>query len=541
MYKGFTVLFICFFLIFSSLTNAAIPVNLRLNSFNNIKKQFAVFDKKNANRNSANRNSELFILSKHIDNKNIVHVRMEQQYKGFIVFGGYAILHVKNSENLLSSNKSKMNGTIYKKLDADLGVPTDNFIADGQNALQHFLKSYKNDSTSNGKVIPMVYVDSQNTAHWAYKVSVDIQYANRRPMRPTAILDAQTLKPFVQWDDIKSLNIRDVYGKGFGGNPKIGQYNFGTGDYPLLQLTRDDAKQTCFMENNNVRIVDMHHMNTSDNKAMQFTCLTHDIIEDNVYLTGYNADGYDLENGAYSPSNDALYAGYVVKNIYHDWYGLDALTKYDGSPMQFIMRVHYGNGYENAYWDGKQMTFGDGKNLLYPLVSLGVAAHEISHGFTEQHSDLIYIGQSGGMNESFSDMASQVAEYYSTGKCTWMIGSEITKENSGVEAFRYMDLPSRDGVSIDSADQWEESLNVHHSSGVYNRLFYLLSNQSGWNARKSFEIMIKANLDYWTPFSTFNEGACGIINAAIDLDYSVNHVRKVLDLVAIDYTGCGFF
>ena len=107
-------------------------------------------------------------------------------------------------------------------------------------------------------------------------------------------------------------------------------------------------------------------------------------------------------------------------------------------------------GYENAFWDGKQMTFGDGDTMMYPLVSLGVGAHEISHGFTEQHSNLEYYGQSGGINEAFSDMAAQAAEYYSAKKNSWQIGPEIMKEDSGYEALRYMDKPSRDGSSIDS-------------------------------------------------------------------------------------------
>ena len=75
-------------------------------------------------------------------------------------------------------------------------------------------------------------------------------------------------------------------------------------------------------------------------------------------------------------------------------------------------QVHYSNSFENAFWNGQQMTFGDGRNRFYPLVSLDVTAHEVSHGFTEQNSGLVYRNQSGGMNEAFSDMAGEAAEYY---------------------------------------------------------------------------------------------------------------------------------
>ncbi len=95
------------------------------------------------------------------------------------------------------------------------------------------------------------------------------------------------------------------------------------------------------------------------------------------------------------------------------------------------MRVHYGRGYENAFWDGRQMTFGDGKNYFYPLVSLDVVSHEVSHGFTEQNSGLIYANQSGGINESFSDIAGEAAEFYNSGKNDWLVGETIFKGDAG--------------------------------------------------------------------------------------------------------------
>jgi len=59
------------------------------------------------------------------------------------------------------------------------------------------------------------------------------------------------------------------------------------------------------------------------------------------------------------------------------------------------------DNYENAYWNGDSMHFSDGGTELYPLVSLDVASHEISYGFTEKNSNLTYIYQSGGINEAF--------------------------------------------------------------------------------------------------------------------------------------------
>jgi len=295
------------------------------------------------------------------------------------------------------------------------------------------------------------------------------------------------------------------------------------------------------MENDQVKVIDMKHRYVQGtiikNQSMQFKCMDNHKQNDGSFLTGYLGNGYDEVNGAYSPSNDALYSGNIIYDMYKKWYGVNVLEK-KGKAMPLIMRVHYGIQYDNAFWDGEQMTFGDGGRELYPLVSLGIGAHEISHGFTERHSDLAYFEQSGGMNEAFSDMAAQAAEYYTTGKNRWMIGAEIMKKSSQMQAFRFMDYPSRDGVSIDSADHYISGMDVHHSSGVYNRLFYLLSIQPNWNVRKAFEVMLIANSNYWTPTSTFEEGACGILDAAESLNYSSDDVKRALTLVNIHFSSC---
>ena len=108
---------------------------------------------------------------------------------------------------------------------------------------------------------------------------------------------------------------------------------------------------------------------------------------------------------------------------------------------------------------------------------------------------------------------------------------------------RYMDTPSRDGHSIDSADKYTDALDVHYASGVYNRLFYLMASAEGWNTRKAFDVMVKANTDYWVPEATYVSGACGILNATKDYAkkdsaYDLATVQHALDEVKIDTTTC---
>ncbi len=462
---------------------------------------------------------------------------MQQYYEGFPVFGGYAIVHsAQPVAQIWGSNPpASMTGVLYEELKADLGQPSKAFIEHAKEGLQQFKARFPQQDISEETVTPWVYVDANQRAHWAYKVSILISYEDKVPERPTALIDADTYQPFVQWNDIKMVT--KVSGRGFGGNTHSGQFEYGKG-LPKLELTRDDTSNMCFMENNHTKVVDMLHRESGRNSAMHFICGDAAKQSDGAFFTGYRNNGYDKINGAFSPSNDALYAGGIIYDMYRNWYGLYPI-EYNGKPKKLIMRVHFGRNYDNAFWDGQQMTFGDGSYEFYPMVSLGIGAHEISHGFTESHANLMYFGESGGMNESFSDMAAKAAEFYAYGKNDWMIGSEIVKESSGVLAFRFMDHPRRDGRSIDHASQYMPGMDVHHTSGVYNRLFYLLATQAGWDVRKAFQVMVSANADYWTPTTTFDEGACGILSAANSFNYALDDVKQALDQVGVDYSNCG--
>src|SRR5690606_17013791 len=175
---------------------------------------------------------------------------------------------------------------------------------------------------------------------------------------------------------------------------------------------------TCTMTNSNVTTVNLNHAtNNNSNTAFSYTCPRNTV---------------KTINGAYSPLNDAHFFGGVIYNMYQDYLNT--------APLSFAlkMKVHYRSNYENAFWNGSAMTFGDGASPFYPLVSLDGSAHEVSHSFTEQNTNLTYSGQSGCMNEAFSDMAAEAAEYYfkssAGGTNDWADGKDIFKGNG---ALRY--------------------------------------------------------------------------------------------------------
>lgn len=117
-----------------------------------------------------------------------------------------------------------------------------------------------------------------------------------------------------------------------------------------------------------------------------------------------------------------------------------------------------------------------------------MVAHESSHGTTEQNSGLEYVGQSGGINESYSDIAGEAAEYFVNGSVDWLVGADVIKGKT--KALRYFEDPRKDKRSIRNAADYYDGLDVHYSSGVFNRAFYLLANTSGWSVDKAFKVFI---------------------------------------------------
>lgn len=494
-------------------------------------------------------------ISRSVSSTNTTHVRIQQTYQGFKVWGADAVIHIPGSgkqaksanlSQLTSNAKTTMNGTLFQDISKDLASTRLSMLspAQGDKALNQSIANYvkkigSNVAISDKKIERIVFVDKDHRAHWAYLVSFHAEAAKAGdlPAKPNAIIDAETLKVYAQWNNIKTMDSVEVDGGGFGGNKKMGKlvYDSQEGDlhYAKLLVSRDEASKTCWMQNSDVVVKSFR-----TNKVMNFKCPTASKDHAGLYWDG----DQDAVNDGYSPSNDALFGGNVIKGMYREWYHQPVLTENDGTPMILTMVVH--DPIDNAYWDGRKMTFGDGVDMFYPLTSLGVAAHEISHGFTEQHSGLAYYEQSGGMNEAFSDMAAQAAEFYAYGKNSWQIGPEIFKEEN--EALRYMDKPSKDchggkpgnWCSIDNADQYNDDIDVHFSSGVFNRAFYLLGTTDGWDTRKAFDVMVNANQNYWTSSSTFVEGACGAVAAATELGYDVEAVKKAFAMVKVSTKSC---
>jgi Zn-dependent metalloprotease len=352
----------------------------------------------------------------------------------------------------------------------------------------------------------------------AYKVSfvttIRDDSDRMEPTRPMIFVDAGTGAILHSYENIQHA----AEGRGPGGNRKTGKYVFGKGVFPNFHITVKGS--TCRMDSANVRTVNLHQKEKESDRPFAFPCFRN------------ASDGI---NGGFSPANDSQMAGAVVFDLYKTWYQTRPI------PQQLVAHVHFGEAYEGAFWDGEAMYFGGGADKYYPMVDLDVMGHEVSHGFTQENAALIYENQSGGINEAYSDMAGEAAEAFFVEKYgepfavplqNFKVASHIIKPPA--EARRFMCDPPRDGVSIDNLADYHDGMDVHHSSGIFNKAFCVLAKRQGWSVHKAFDLFVLANRSFWTPDTTFQRGAEDVLGAAEMLGYRLRDVAFAFKQVGIE-------
>lgn len=193
------------------------------------------------------------------------------------------------------------------------------------------------------------------------------------------------------------------------------------------------------------------------------------------------AEGQDaVDDPAVNEAYDGLGDTY---EFFLDIFGRDSI---DDNGMELRGIVHYGVDYDNAFWDGQQMVFGDGRLFKRFTLSLDVIGHELQHGVTEKESGLAYQDQSGALNESMSDVFGSLVKQYKlqqqVDQANWLIGDDIVGPNFPGRALRDMANPGsaweRDPQPrhMDDYDHTvEDHGGVHINSGIPNKAFHSLA------------------------------------------------------------------
>ncbi len=490
--------------------------------------------------------------------------RYQQIYQGIPVFGAQVMIRQNQYRGFGANSGSEVNGHLLKEINIDTN-PAFNTKQAITLAKQAWFNATAQTPTHQEKAELQIRSGQGNALQLVYLISFKtLDTATQEPSWPHLLVNAKNGEIINQWNKINHYT-----DTGPGGNEKTHEYWYGQDGLPGLDVIQQDTQ--CIMDDGKVKLVDLKSAIDWEDKittSFQYTC------DNNVE---------EPTNHAFSPRNDAWFFGHVIVDMYRNWYELNALQTDSGERAPLVMRVHFGQYYNNAFWNGTSMNFGDGDGFnLYPLVSLDVAGHEVTHGFTQQHADLEYHDQSGALNESMSDMAGMTAQAYLLETSpflynktniipdiiSWKIGESIVPEGSiiGMGALRMMNTPSKDHLSADCLDKqlarknggicavsYEDvviyakavakkdendlqGLIVHYASGIFNKAFYLISQKLG--IKTAYLIMTQANINYWTPDTDFINGACGVINAANDLKLDINPVKAAFGKVGIDVSDC---
>jgi Zn-dependent metalloprotease/chitodextrinase len=241
--------------------------------------------------------------------------------------------------------------------------------------------------------------------------------------------------------------------------------------------------------------------------------------------------------------NAALDAHWGAEMTYDYFSTVHSRNSFNNAGAKINSYVHYSSNYNNAYWDGSRMTYGDGSGSggFNALTSLDVAAHEIGHAVCTYTANLAYQKESGAMNEGFSDIWAACVEFFAApSKQPWLIGEDI-EMRSGHVALRSMSNPNAEGQPDTyggtywinpncTPTQSNDYCGVHTNSGVLNHWFYILSvgksgtndignafNVTGITVDKAAKIAYRTEANYLSANSTFANARTYSIQSATEL------------------------
>jgi Zn-dependent metalloprotease len=194
-------------------------------------------------------------------------------------------------------------------------------------------------------------------------------------------------------------------------------------------------------------------------------------------------------------------------NYYYNTHGRKS---YDDQGATIVSTVHYGSNYNNAFWNGSQMVYGDG----FPVKD--VVAHELTHAVTEHSANLEYRWQSGALNESFSDVFGAMVD-----RDDWLMGEDLPPDVlAGRDAIRDLSDPSRFGQP-DHTDDWvstcSDNEGVHTNSGITNKAYYNIATDVAVGKEGAERIFYRALTIYLHPTSSLEDARAAALQSAQDL------------------------
>ena len=401
---------------------------------------------------------DLVVTNAHVDRQSKAHTRVQQRFHGIPVLRGEAIAHFNED------------GTSFAETDnliADINVNTTPLVSQAA-AIDAAVLDYGCRTCLTGPARADLWIvrDDDGVDHLTYRVQLTRMDGTANTALPVRFIDAQGGQVVLSYDNLQTGTGNSLY----SGTVSIGTYhNPFFGDYVMENLGL--------------------HVGTFDMRNGTSCCYLFLDTDDNWDASDQRA-GVDAHYG--------MERFFTYLSTVHGRNGIDGaggpfvITADDGVTPLAASLVHFSTNFNNAFWDGTNMlmVYGDGDGSQFgPLVTLDIAGHEMTHGVTQFTAGLIYQGESGALNESWSDVFGAMLERYVKGESanTWLLAEQAYTPGTPGDALRYMDNPhlaSNKGFTADDdPDHYSERYTgasdnggVHINSGISNKVFYLLAN-----------------------------------------------------------------
>jgi len=438
------------------------------------------------------KNHNANILNEEVDKNGSTHTKYQISFKDIPVEGSVYIVHSKNGRiesangNYLQGQNISVTPSLSEREAFDKAVK---YVH-----AKKYLWESDNSQMPTGK-LTILTVDT--TYLLTYKFDI---YAIEPLSRQYVFVNANSGAVVKTLNRIHFINSDGIAKTMYNGTVSI-KTDLNKGSYRLRETGRGNGIET----------YNLHH-------GVDYTKATDFIDTDNNWT-----DTIDYDQAA----TDAHFAAEATYDYYYLKFGRNS---FDNKGSKIMSYVHYKHNFNNAFWDGTCMTYGDGDGIDYlPFTPIEIVAHEITHGVTEHSADLIYSEESGALNESFSDIFGTAIDFYKNPKtANYLMGDAMSPTHT---AFRSMQNPNDYGdPDTYKGLFWDPDQEVHNNSGVQNYWFYLLcEGGTGTNdlgntfsvqaigMENAAQIAYRNLTVYLTPSSTYADARFYSIQSAIDL------------------------
>ncbi|OAT86315.1 bacillolysin [Bacillus sp. MKU004] len=467
------------------------------------------------------------VVEKKKDKLGFTYLRVQQMYKGTPVYGAVLTAHV-NKDGVLTavSGAPVPNLADKQSLKASKSLSKNDALAAGEKDLVAEIGSEPAYEYA-PKAKKVIYVKG-GEAHQAYLVNYN--FLDPKPGNWNYFIDAASGGILDKVNEIHEAGGKPG-GNGITGTDAVGTGTGVLGDSKSLNTTFSSS--TYYLQDN-----------TRGGGVFTYDAKNRQRLPGSLW-----ADADNIFNASYDGA--AVDAHYYAGETYDYYKDVHNRNSYDGNGAALKSTVHYSRSYNNAFWNGQQMVYGDGDGSTFVPLSggLDVVAHELTHAVTDTTADLIYQNESGAINESMSDVFGTLLEYHTGNNPDWEIGEDIYTPGVSGDALRSMSDPTKyndpDHYSVRYTGTGDNG-GVHINSGIGNKAAYLLSQGgthygvkvTGIGTDKVGDIYYRALTQYLTPSSNFSQLRSSVVQSASDLYGSgsaeVASVNAAFDAVGVN-------